>query len=68
MTAKEIADQFYEEALRTGGLPDGEGERVASYDELYGAAEILQKYLNVVRVRPYDAETDISDGAEADSR
>ena len=68
MTAKEIADQLYEKLLRTGRLPDGEAERVASYEELYRVAEILLKCLNVVRVRPYDAETDISDGAEADSR
>ena len=64
----DLARQLYREALRTDGIPDDEQGRKNSFNDLYRASEILLRHVNVVRIVHDDEETDISDGAQADSR
>ena len=68
MTMNELFKALYEEAERTGGIPEDLDGEMQCREELKEAALILLKYLGAVKVSRYDTKTDISDGAETDSR
>lgn len=68
MSMNALFKALYEEAERIGGVPDDIDGELQCRNELKQAALILLKYLDVVRVSGYDAKTNISNGAEADSR
>ncbi len=68
MTMNELFKALYEMAERTGGIPEDLDGELQCRKELKVAALILLKYLGVVKVSRYDTKTDISDGAETDSR
>ncbi|MBQ6002187.1 MAG: hypothetical protein IJL18_04975 [Synergistaceae bacterium] len=63
MTMNELFKALYEEAERTGGIPEDLDGELQCCRELKEAALILLKYLGAVKVSIYDTKTDNSDGA-----